>query len=115
MADPDLDPLRLPRLRGEALAQASSFAAAARRRPRGTPRLVGRVIDGGAMPAQTERVFLVNPARIDGAEAEGQSGSIVAEAGRAVPVVVIGSRVPAAGDALIALSVGGRWVFRYDG
>ncbi|MFO0892143.1 MAG: hypothetical protein U0790_23770 [Isosphaeraceae bacterium] len=106
----ELDSLRVVRLREEGPSRGEDFTAAARRAPRGTPRLLGRVVSGGALPGQTDRVFLVNPARIDGVEGEGAVPSIAADASRVVPVVVIGSRVPAVGEPLIALAVGGRWV-----
>jgi hypothetical protein len=77
---------------------------------RGTPRFLGRVLDGGAMPTQTGRVFLVNPARIDGTEAEGSTASFAVDSTRSVPVVLIGGSPPSAGDLLVALAVGGRWV-----
>src|SRR4051812_21856188 len=56
---------------------------------RGTPRFLGRVFDGGAMPDQTGRVFLLNPLSVDGPEAEGASASLVVDGTRAIPVVVV--------------------------
>lgn len=77
---------------------------------RGAPRFVGRVFDGGAIPNQIDRIYLVHPVRFDGAEAEGGSATPIVDDSRAIPVVVVGSRAPEAGDLLIAVSVGGRWV-----
>jgi hypothetical protein len=110
MFDPGDDSLRIVRLREEAPLPAESPAAAARQAARGVPRLAGRVSNGGAMPTATDHVFLVSPARLDGAEAEGGAASISSDPARTVPVVVIGSRVPSLGDVVIALSLGGRWV-----
>jgi hypothetical protein len=110
MAEIDGDTLRVIRLREEAPSPAANPAAAAARDSRGVPRLVGRVVNQGAMPSSTEHVFLVSPALLDGAEAEGAAVSISADVARTVPVVIIGSRVPAVGDALVALAIGGRWV-----
>src|SRR5438045_494673 len=110
------DPRRLLRLRwGEDLdlggrtyvpraARASSPA------PRGTPRFLGRVVNRGAIPNQTGRVYLVNPVHLDGVESEGATASISVDSSRTIPVLVIGTKPPAVGDLLIALSVGGRWV-----
>jgi hypothetical protein len=85
-------------------------AAAPSPSPRGTPRFLGRVFDGGAMPDQAGRVFLVNPVQVDGAEAEGSTVSFAVDGTRSVPVVFVGGSVPQAGDLLVALAVGGRWV-----
>jgi len=43
---------------------------------RGTPRFLGRVFDGGAMPDKTGRFFLLNPLRADGLEAEGDASGL---------------------------------------
>ena len=98
--DDNLDPgerVRAPR----AVASSSS---------RGTPRFLGRVFDGGAMPDKTGRVFLLNPLSADGPETEGASVSFAVDSTRAIPVVVVGGKPPEAGDLLVALAVGGRWV-----
>ncbi|WP_165068380.1 hypothetical protein [Paludisphaera rhizosphaerae] len=75
-----------------------------------TPRFVGRVVNGGALPTATDRVFLVNPIQLSGAEAEGASATVAVDATRTIPVVVIGSTAPNAGDFLVAFAVAGRWV-----
>ena len=82
---------------------------------RGTPRFVGKVTSGGAMPSVTDRVFLVNPVQFDGTEAEGSAAVLVAAGSRTIPVVVIGQTAPEVGDLLLALSVGGRWVAEAGG
>lgn len=80
-----------------------------------TPRFVGRVVNGGSIPTSTDRVFLVNPALLSGAESEGAAASAVVDSSRTIPVVVIGSTVPKAGDLLVAFAVAGRWVARMGG
>jgi hypothetical protein len=111
-----LDPTRLLRLRrGDDLdlgdrAMVPRAADPPSPAPRGTPRFVGRVFNGGAMPSQAGRVFLVNPVRLDGAEAEGSAATSTADGTRAIPVVFVGGSPPAAGDLVVALAVGGRWV-----
>jgi hypothetical protein len=82
---------------------------------RGTPRFVGRVQSGGAIPTATDRVFLVNPVKLYGTEAEGAAGVLVADDSRTIPVVVIGQTAPGVGDLLLAFSVGGRWVAEFGG
>lgn len=77
---------------------------------RGTPRFVGQVFDGGSMPQRLESVYLVHPLVLEGPESEGSAAAIRVDVGRSIPVVVIGSRQPVAGDVLIAHSLGGRWV-----
>jgi hypothetical protein len=62
------------------------------------------------MPTTTERVFLVNPVRLDGSESEGSAASATVDTTRTIPVVVVGSASPAAGDLLLAHASGGRWV-----
>jgi hypothetical protein len=96
--------------RAQPLASAESAATAALQAPRGTPRLLGQVVDLGAMPDQSERIYLVNPVRLQGVESEGTTASIVVDGTRTVPVLVIGSRALTAGDLIVALAVGGRWV-----
>jgi hypothetical protein len=62
------------------------------------------------MPTGTDRVYLLNPVRLDGGETEGATASLTVDGSRAIPVVVIGGTPPHAGDLLVALAVGGRWV-----
>jgi hypothetical protein len=78
--------------------------------PRGTLRFVGRVVNGGAMPSQTERVFLLQPVQLDGPEAEGATASLVADGSRTIPVIVLGQTPPQPGNLLVVQAVGGRWV-----
>src|SRR3954466_3604522 len=78
--------------------------------PRGTPRFLGRVVNGGSMPTQTERVFLLEPVRLDGSETEGATASLLVDGSRMIPVIVLGQTPPQPGDLLVAQAVGGRWV-----
>lgn len=70
---------------------------------------VGKVIDGGAMPASAPGMFLLKPQQIGGTESE---GSALANSDDGPPFValVLGPRVPAVGDLLVARLIGGRWV-----
>ncbi|AMV37375.1 hypothetical protein [Planctomyces sp. SH-PL62] len=115
------DPLRPLRLRWDDLRDPG--AATGRQRvpaldaapTRGTPRFVGRVRDAGAIPTATGRVFLVNPASLDGGESEGALATVAVDASRSVPVVVVGTKVPQAGDLIVAFAVGGRWIASLTG
>lgn len=98
------DPVRQLRLRADELRPPD------RREGGGAERFLGRIVDGGAKPTEPGRVYLMEPVRLDGAEAEGAGATVAADASRRVPVVVIGSRAPDVGDLLTAFSVGGRWV-----
>jgi hypothetical protein len=82
---------------------------------RGTPRFLGQVVNGGSMPGATDRVFLVNPVRVYGTEAEGVPPVLAVDSARRIPVVVIGALAPLTGDLLLALAVGGRWVAKVGG
>lgn len=75
-----------------------------------TSRMLCQVFNGGSIPTGTNAVFLTNPVFVDGTEGEGTSASFHTDVTRSVPVLVIGSRVPVAGDMLIASYVGGKWV-----
>ncbi len=99
-----------PGRRPQSLLRATDRARAAPRAPRGSPRLLGQVVNMGAMPTTTERVFLVNPVRLDGSESEGSTASVTIDKTRTIPVVVVGHTPPSAGDLLLAHASGGRWV-----
>jgi len=76
----------------------------------GAQRFLGRVVDGGAAPTSTDRIFLLNPTTLSGAESVGAGPLVGADPSRRVPVIVVGSKLPKAGDILVAFSIGGRWV-----
>ena len=46
--------------------RAAAALGLATARPRGTPRFLGQVVGGAAMPGGTDQVYLVNPVRLDG-------------------------------------------------
>jgi hypothetical protein len=95
--------------------QVLSAAARAGDAARGNPRFIGQVVDGGSMPRATGRVFLVNPVTLSGLENEAAPTVLSVDGTRKIPVVVIGARPPAAGDLLLALALGGRWVAEVGG
>lgn len=74
-----------------------------------------QVYDGGSMPATVPRWFFTHPVLMDGVEAEGEDYTPTADTSVTIPVLVLGSRVPAAGDILIAHGVGGKWVAESGG
>ena len=79
-----------------------------------TPIVVQRqavqVYDGGNLPNTTPRVFLTRPILFDGSEAEGSGYTVNVDSTRSIPVLVLGTQAPSAGDNLVATGVGGRWV-----
>ena len=75
----NLDSTRLLRLRRDDdldLGRPCGPRAVLRPCPAGTPRFLGRVFDGGAMPDRTGRVFLVNPCEARRAGGRGRGGVI---------------------------------------
>ena len=74
-----------------------------------------QVYNGGSMPGSLPAVFFTHPVLITGAETEGGSGTLTADAATTVPVVFIGSTVPSVGDYATAYAVGGRWVAERGG
>jgi hypothetical protein len=83
--------------------------------PRGTPRFIGQVASGGAMPNTLDHIFLVHPVRIEGGESEGAAGATLVDSGRTIPVVIVGTLLPNIGDFVVAQSIGGRWVAELNG
>ncbi len=115
------DPLRLLRLRWDDLLGPNPRHG---RIPRldpdappspGAPGFIGRVRDEGAIPPAGERVFLASPVRFDGIDAEGSGADLSTDESRSIPVVVVGSRAPKAGDLIIVHASGGRWVSEIGG
>jgi hypothetical protein len=74
----------------------------------------GVVVDGGSMPAEVPRVFLVRPTRPTWAEAAGSPGAWAGpDPDAAHPVLVLGPGIPREGDRVVAWPVGGgRWAAR---
>ena len=106
----ETDPTRLLRLRSHESLAAAALSHATAMPPRGTPRFLGQVVGGTGMPTGTGQVYLTNPVRLDGGVAEGTTASLVVDGSRTIPVVVIGGTPPQAGNVLVAMAVGGRWV-----
>jgi hypothetical protein len=75
----------------------------------GTPRRLVQIYNGGSMSSSPDHFFLGYPIELDGAEAEGGTGTPVIDASQTIVVDVLG-HAPAAGDILTAYAVGGRWV-----
>ena len=74
-----------------------------------TPRRLVQIYNGGSMPSSPDHFFLAYPIELDGAEAEGGTGTPVVDASQPIIVDVLG-HAPSAGDILTAYAVGGRWV-----
>jgi hypothetical protein len=69
-----------------------------------------QVYNGGAMPTTVPAVYLTHPAMMNGAETEAAAPTFDVDATTTIPVVVLGPRVPVAGDYLVAHGLGGRMV-----
>lgn len=76
----------------------------------GAPSYIGQVYSGGALPTAVPRVYLTRPVSTAATEAEGQTPTHTTDGASSVPVLVLGPRVPVAGDNLVARQVGGYWV-----
>jgi hypothetical protein len=72
-----------------------------------------RVYDGGSMPSTAGKVFLTHPVVADADDTEASSASLTQDVSQTIPVIVLGSATPVAGDHLIAHAVGGRWFAEY--
>ncbi len=66
-------------------------------------------------PSTAASFFASNPTEIDGNEVEGGAASYTADTTQVVYALNVGSMIPPVGTRVVASSVGGRWVFRYDG
>lgn len=76
----------------------------------GSASFLGRVVSGGAIPSATDRYYLLEPVgRIPPPATEGATPAIAWKSHR-IPVLVIGSKVPLAGDMIQAWYCGTRWV-----
>ncbi len=67
------------------------------------------------MPTVTDKVFLVSPVSLDGPETEGSKAGVWADPSRSIPVVVVGSVTPRAGELLTVHASGGRWISEFGG
>jgi hypothetical protein len=66
-------------------------------------------------PSTAGAFFASNPNEIDGSEVEGGAASYTADTTQVVYALNVGTMIPPVGTRIVASSVGGRWVFRYDG
>lgn len=78
--------------------------------PAGQPSFVGRVVADARQPTAPGYYYLVNPVAILGAEGEGATATLLADATKTALVCVIGTKAASAGDDLICRFVGNRWV-----
>jgi hypothetical protein len=69
-----------------------------------------QVYSGGSIPTVLPAFFLAHPVSLGGDETEGAAATVAVDSDETIPVYVIGSRVPVAGDILAAHATGGRWV-----
>lgn len=62
------------------------------------------------MPTSVPRVFLSHPVTMDAADTEGAAGLGTVDTSVTLPIVVLGPKIPVAGDRAVVHAVGGRWV-----
>ncbi len=106
----------LKRLRNQMLDAQAKLAQRQRSASRfGSQELTGQVVDGGDLPIQGMRYFLVNPVTGWAPVKEGDPPSPTVNTARKVPVAVLGPCVPQVGDVIVAraLSPSGRWVSQH--
>src|SRR5262249_43650499 len=75
----------------------------------GTPRMLVKVFDSGAMPSAPDFFYSCHPVQINGCEVEGVSASFVVQTDETLYVDVL-HQAADEGDILTAYHVGGRWV-----
>ena len=75
---------------------------------------IGQTVSGGNYPAVANAVYLLTPLGVDCDDTEGAAGSYTNEAGT-VPALNIGTGSPPQGTRVLYVSVGGRWIFRWNG
>jgi hypothetical protein len=75
-----------------------------------TPRLVGQVFNGGAMPSSGDHFFSLRETVVTGTESEGAAPVLTVDSAKTFLCDVIGSHIPSVGDYLIARRVAHRWV-----
>lgn len=73
---------------------------------------LARVYQQHSIPTATGKYFACHSSRPAGTEAEGTTPTFADDSGEPMFVLVIGDRVPVAGDYLVAHAVDGRWVAR---
>ena len=66
-------------------------------------------------PSTAGVFFASNPTEIDGSEVEGGAASYAPDTTQVVYALNVGTTIPPVGTRVVANSIGGRWVFRYDG
>lgn len=83
--------------------------------PFGSARMLVKVFDGGSIPTTTPRVYFTHPVLVTGSEAEGSTGTLTVDTATTVPVVVLGTTAPVAGDYLTAYAASNRWIAERGG
>jgi hypothetical protein len=80
----------------------------------GSAALVVRTGMTTTYPTTSNVYYTCSSYQITGTEVEGGAGSLTADSGLLM-ALNLGTAIPPIGTAVVAHSVGGRWVFRYDG
>lgn len=80
-----------------------------------TPAMLLRTTVVATYPTGASSFYAVNPVFMDGAETEGSTAAFHEDVTRTFYALNLGTVVPPQGTIVIGHSVGGRFVFRYDG
>jgi len=83
--------------------------------PYGSAALLVVTTSVATYPTSAAEFYACNPQQITGSVTEGATPTFVADASTIIYVLNVGTAVPPVGTTLVVHSVGGRWVFRYDG
>jgi hypothetical protein len=79
------------------------------------PSLLVQVFAETTVPTAALKYFACHPLTISGSESEGTVPTLTVDTTQKLYVAVLGSKVPVAGDNLIARLIGGRWVAENGG
>lgn len=81
----------------------------------GSISLLVQTVKETTYPTTSAKFFAVQPLSVDGQVKEGASASFTIDTTRTIYAFNVGGSIPPSGTKLIVTSLGGRWVFRYDG
>jgi hypothetical protein len=70
---------------------------------------VGEICNGGAIPTAVPRVYMTKPVRTVATEDEGQTPTFTV-GGCEIPVLILGPRIPVAGEKIVCRAIQGLWV-----
>jgi hypothetical protein len=81
----------------------------------GSPAHLLTTVEIETYPTTANVFYAGNPTYVSGTETEGGAAGYAADASQVIYALNVGTKVPPEGTRVVVHSVGGRWVFRYDG